>query len=102
MKLQEEILRIKEIMEIITEDIPTNVRRRISTVNHILNTVLNMSDPCDFVDTNNFKEKILTDINTLLLMIDVPGMTNDEIVDFIRDYMSDDIERFYIDSKEDC
>jgi hypothetical protein len=99
MKLQEQISRIKSMMKIVTEDVPTNVRRRLSTVNKLLDSVLIMSNPCDFVDVNHFKEQILTDIDTLLLTIDVLGMANDEIVDFVRDYLNDDIERFYIDSK---
>jgi hypothetical protein len=45
---------------------------------------------------------ILYDIDTFLIDNEMEGMSSDEIKEFVLEHLSDDIERYYYDSEEDC
>jgi hypothetical protein len=102
MNLQEQISRIQEVMGMVNENIPINVKRRIPVVQQLLNVVLENSYPCDFYDVNHFKEGVIYDIDTFLIGFEMNGMTPDEIKEFILTYLFEDIERYYINASEDC
>lgn len=103
MKLQEDIHRIKEVMGVITEDRPPiNVLRRLPIVKKLLYVTLENSYPCDFDNVKHFINGILYDVDTFLIGYEMEGMSSDEIKEFVLKYLSDDIERYYYDSKEDC
>jgi hypothetical protein len=35
-------------------------------------------------------------------MVNIADLKPDEIIDYVKEYMKDDIIRYYIDSQEDC
>jgi hypothetical protein len=100
--LEEQISRIKSMMGIINENIPTNVRRRLKIIKQLLDVTLDNSYPCDFDDENHFKEGVLYDIDTFLIGYEMEGMSSGEIKDYIDEYLSEEIRRYYINASEDC
>jgi|688.fasta_scaffold227568_3 hypothetical protein len=103
MNLNENIQRIKQMMGVITEDRSSiNVLRRLPRVKKLLDVILEYSHPCDFGNVQHFIDGILYDIDTFLIAYEMEGMSSGEIKEFISEYLSDDIERYYYDSKEDC
>jgi hypothetical protein len=103
MKLQENILRIKKMMGVVTEDRPLiNVLRRLPIIKKLLDVTLENSYPCDFDNTQHFIDGILYDIDSFLIGYEMEGMSSGEIKEFVLEYLSGDIERYYYDSKEDC
>jgi hypothetical protein len=102
MKLQEQISRIQSMM-FINEDRPSsNVLRRLPQVQKLLDITLENSYPCDFSSLEHFTEGILYDIDTFLIGYEMEGMTSGEIKNFISEYLSEEIRRYYINSMEDC
>jgi hypothetical protein len=102
MNLQEQITRIQSMMGIINENVPTKVRRRLSIIQKLLNVVMDNSYPCDFKNVNHYKEGIINDIDTFLITFDMEGMSSNDITDFIKEYLMDEIEKYYINASEDC
>lgn len=103
MKLHENIKRIKQMMGVITENRPPiNVLRRLPIIEKLLNVTLENSYPCDFDNAQHFMDGILYDIDTFLIDNEMEGMSSDEIKEFVLEHLSDDIERYYYDSEEDC
>ena len=98
MNLQENIRRI--LRE--ESEIPINVRRRFDILKKLVDVILSNSYPCDFVNEDHYFEGVLYDLETFLITFEMEGMTNEEILSFIRDYFYDNIKRYYIDSQEDC
>jgi hypothetical protein len=37
-----------------------------------------------------------------LIMFNIADLNPDEIIDYVKEHMRDDIIRYYIDSQEDC
>jgi hypothetical protein len=103
MNLQEQLNRIQEMMGVNESNNPSNnIRRRLPQIKKLLQISLNNSYPCDFEDFKHYMEGILYDVNTFLVVFDMEGLTPDEIIDFIKDYMIGEIEQYYINSLEDC
>ena len=100
--LQEQISRMQSMMGVINENVPTNVKRRLNRIKKLLDVTLYNSYPCDFDNENHFKEGILYDIDTFLIGFEVEGMSSGEIKDFINEYLSEEIRRYYINASEDC
>lgn len=83
-------------------EVPINVRRRLHTLEKLFNIVLSNSTPCDYENEEYFIEGILYDIEAYLITFKLEGMTDEEILSFIKDYFYSDMRRYYIDSQEDC
>ena len=86
MNLQESIRRI--LRE--ESEVPLNVRRRIYILEKLFNVILSNSTPCDY------------DLETYLITFKLEGMTEEEILSFVKDYFYSEMRRYYIDSQEDC
>jgi hypothetical protein len=103
MELHENIHRIKQMMGVITEDRPPiHILRRLPIVKKLLDVTLENSYPCDFDNVKHFIDGILYDIDTFLIGYETDRMSSGEIKEFVLEHLSDDIERYYYDSKEDC
>ena len=98
MNLQESIRRIlREETEI-----PINVKRRFDRLKKLVDVILSNSYPCDYSSKEQYLEGVMYDLETFLISYQMEGMTNEEIISFVRDYFYDNIKRYYIDSQEDC
>ena len=103
MKLNENINRIKQMMGVITEDRPPiHILRRLPIVKKLLDVTLENSYPCDFDNVKHFIDGILYDIDTFLIGYEMEGMSSGDITEFVLEHLSNDIERYYYDSHEDC
>lgn len=98
MNLQETIRRI--LRE--ESGISLNVRRRINTLEKLVNVTLSNSNPCDYSNEEHFIEGILYDLETYLITFELEGMTEEEILSFVKEYFYSEMRRYYIDSQEDC
>ena len=102
MELHENIHRIKQMMGVITEDRPPiHILRRLPIVKKLLDVTLENSYPCDFDNVKHFIDGILYDIG-IFIGYEMDSMSSGEIKEFVLEHLSDDIERYYYDSKEDC
>ena len=98
MKLIETIKRlIREEVEV-----PIKLKRRVSKIRHFVEVILFNSHPCGFNNKESFVEEILSDVETYLITFKLEGMTDEELMSFIKSHLISDIERYYIDSQEDC
>ena len=82
MNLQENIRRI--LRE--ESGISLNVRRRINTLEKLVNVTLSNSNPCDYSNEEHFIEGILYDLETYLITFELEGMTEEEILSFVKEY----------------
>jgi hypothetical protein len=98
MNLQENIRRI--LRE--ETNTPVNVRRRFYKIEKLLDVVLSNTYPCDFSNEKHYLEGVLYDLETFLITFEMEGMTNGEILSFVREYLYDYIKQYYINSQEDC
>jgi hypothetical protein len=98
MNLQENIRRI--LRE--ESGISLNVRRRINILEKLVNVTLSNSNPCDYLNEEHFIEGILYDLETYLITFELEGMTEEEILSFVKEYFYSEMRRYYIDSQEDC
>jgi hypothetical protein len=96
--LQESIRRI--LRE--ESEVPLNVRRRIYILEKLFNVILSNSTPCDYENEEYFIEGILYDIEAYLITFKLEGMTEEEILSFVKEYFYSEMRRYYIDSQEDC
>ena len=107
MNLQENIQRIKEVMGM-EEKISSlnesdlNVKRRFGVIKKLVDVILSNSYPCDFLNEEHYFEGVLYDLETFLITFDMEGMTNEQILSFVKDYFHKDIKQYYIDSQENC
>jgi hypothetical protein len=98
MNLQENIRRI--LRE--ETNTPVNVRRRFYMIEKLMEVVLSNTYPCDFSNEEHYFEGVLYDLETFLTTFEMEGMTNDEILSFVREYFYDYTRQYYINSQEDC
>ena len=92
---------IKRILREETE-IPLNVKRRFDRLKELLNVVLEGSNPCDYSNTEHYFKGVLYDLETFLIVFEMEGMTNEEILSVVENHFYDDIRQYYINSLEDC
>ena len=103
MNLQENIHRIQSMMGVITEDETSlHIRRRMPYIKQLLDVVLDNSYPCDFDSVKHYEDGILYDINDFLISFEMDDMSSSEIKEFILQHLTDDIERYYYDRRENC
>lgn len=81
---------------------PVNVKRRFDRIEKLVDVVLSNTYPCDFSNEEHYLEGVLYDLETFLISFEMEGMTNGEIISFVREYFYDYIIRYYINSQEDC
>jgi hypothetical protein len=87
---------------IITEEQNISLRRRLYYIKELLNVVLDNMHPCDYSNESHFFDGVIYDLETYLSVININKLQPDEIIDYVKEYMKDDIFRYYIDSQEDC
>jgi hypothetical protein len=87
---------------IITEEQNISLRRRLSQLNNLFNVVLNGMNPCDYSNESHFFDGVIYDLETYLSVMNINELQPDEIIDYVKEHMKDDIFRYYIDSQEDC
>jgi Holliday junction resolvasome RuvABC endonuclease subunit len=87
---------------IITEQQNISLRRRLLQIKNLLDITLKNSHPCDFTSESHFFNGVVDDLNAILIMVNIATLKPDEIIDYVKEYMKDDIIRYYIDSQEDC
>jgi hypothetical protein len=87
---------------IITEEQNISLRRRLSQIKNLLDVTLKHSHPCDFTSESHFVNGVIYDLDTFLIMFNIADLNPDEIIDYVKEHMRDDIIRYYIDSQEDC
>ena len=87
---------------IITEQQNISLRRRLSQIKNLLDVTLKHSHPCDFTSESHFFNGVIDDLGTFLIMFNIADLKPDEIIDYVKEYMKDDIIRYYIDSQEFC
>jgi hypothetical protein len=102
MNLQEQIQRIQEMMGIVSESLPPNVRRRAIHIEELLSAVLEGSHPCDFENENHFVQGIMGYLDDVSIAYQLVGVTPNEMIDFIKEHFVDDIKQYYITASEDC
>ena len=97
-KLQESIRRIlREEL-----NVPINVKRRFDRLKKLVDVVLSNSHPCDFLNEKHYLVGILYDLETFIITFEMEGMTNEQILSFVKDYFHKYIKQYYINSQEDC
>ena len=92
---------IKKILREETE-IPLNVKRRFNRLKELVNVVLEGSNPCDYSNIEHYFKGVLYDLETFLIVFEMEGMTNEEILLVVENHFYEDIRRYYINSLEDC
>ena len=92
---------IRRILREETE-IPINVKRRFDILKKLVDVILSNSYPCDYSSKEQYLEGVMYDLEMFLISYQMEGMTNEEIISFVRDYFYDNIKRYYINSQEDC
>ena len=97
--LQEQTNRIKQMMGVINEDIPTSIRRRKHIIDALLKIIIDNSYPCDFADDESFLQGILYDLS---YQVEVEGLPVGDLKDYIIEYFADDIQAYYINKTKDC
>jgi len=94
----------KTVRRILREEsgVPLNVRRRIYILEKLFNIILSNSTPCDYENEEYFIEGILYDLETYLITFELEGMTEEEILSFVKEYFYSEMRTYYINSQEDC
>jgi Holliday junction resolvasome RuvABC endonuclease subunit len=87
---------------IITEEQNISLRRRLLQIKNLLDVTLERSHPCDFTSESHFFNGVVDNLYTFLIMFNIADLKPIEIIDYVKEYMKDDIIRYYIDSQEDC
>jgi len=87
---------------IITEEQNISLRRRLYYIKELLNVVLDNMHPCDYSNESHFFDGVIYDLETYLSVMNINELQPDEIIDYVKEHMKDDIFRYYIDSQEDC
>jgi hypothetical protein len=95
---------IDTIKRILREEVevPIKLKRRISAIRRFVEVTLLNSHPCRFNNKESFVEEILSDLESNLIIFKLEGMTDEELMSFVKNHLISEIERFYIDSQEDC
>jgi hypothetical protein len=97
MNLQETIKRVLRETEISIQ-----ARRRSDTIKKLLDIILINSLPCRYDDIEEFASTIFNDVRTYFIVLELKGLNYEEVEEYIKKYLIDDIKRYYIDSQEDC
>ena len=97
MKLQETIRRVLRETEISIQS-----RRRSDSIKKLLEIILYNSLPCQYDDIEEFAPTIFNDVKTYFIVLELKGLNYEEVEEYIKKYLIDDIKRYYIDSQEDC
>ena len=87
---------------IITEEQNISLRRRLYYIKELLDVVLDNMHPCDYSNESHFFDGVIYDLETYLSVMNINELQPDEIIDYVKEHMKDDIFRYYIDSQEDC
>ena len=87
---------------IITEEQNISLRRRLYYIKELLNVVLGNMHPCVYSNESHFYFGVIYELETFLDLEGIKGIQPDEIIDYVKKHMKDDIFRYYIDSQEDC
>jgi hypothetical protein len=58
--------------------------------------------PCQYDDIEEFAPTIFNDVKTYFIVLELKGLNYEEVEEYIKKYLIDDIKRYYIDSQEDC
>ena len=97
MNLQETIRRVLRETEISIQ-----ARRRSDSIKKLLEFILYNSLPCQYDDIEEFAPTIFNDVKTYFIVLELKGLNYEEVEEYIKKYLIDDIKRYYIDSHEDC
>ena len=97
MNLQETIRRVLREPEISIQ-----ARRRSDSIKKLLEIILYNSLPCQYDDIEEFAPTIFNDVKTYFIVLELKGLNYEEVEEYIKKYLIDDIKRYYIDSQEDC
>jgi hypothetical protein len=97
MNLQETIRRVLRETEISIQS-----RRRSDSIKKLLEIILYNSLPCQYDDIEEFAPTIFNDVKTYFIVLELKGLNYEEVEEYIKKYLIDDIKRYYIDSQEDC
>jgi hypothetical protein len=87
---------------IITEEQNISLRRRLYYIKELLNVLLDNMHPCDYSNESHFFDGVIYDLEAFLFLEGIKGIPPEEIIDYVKKHMKDDIFRYYIDSQEDC
>ena len=98
MNLQESIRRI--LREETKVSLAT--RRRSQQIKKLLDIVLYNSLPCRYRNTEDFILSVINEVKDIFYAIEFKELEVEEVKNFIKEYLIDDIKRYYIDSQEDC
>ncbi len=102
MNLQEQTNRIKQMMGVVNEDISLSLRRRLPKIHEMLRKTLTMRNPCEY-NNEDFFRVVLTTLKFHIYDIkSLEGLPHKEVENYIKEYLVDEINQFYIDNTKDC
>jgi hypothetical protein len=89
----------------ITEDQLTRLRRRGSTIDKLVEYMLNQLDVCRYDNPDQFYRKVMNDLSEMIVTYnneEQTGLETGELISFIGKYRKDEIIMHFIKEKENC
>lgn len=101
MNLNEQTNRIKQMMGI-NEDISPAIRRRLHLIKSVLSETLYSSYPCDYDSFYHYLEGVMFDMEVFMGNYELENLTFDDVEKYVKEYLIDDIETYYVNKTKDC